>query len=51
MQFARDPIAGQSLIVTAKVVGLSWIVQTPISMALGLFTAGRQRYRSVYATL
>ena len=51
VQFARDPIAGQSLIVTAKVVGLSWIVQTPISMALGLFTAGRQRYRSVYATL
>ena len=30
---------------------LSWVVQTPISMALGLFTAGRQRYRSVYATL
>jgi raffinose/stachyose/melibiose transport system permease protein len=47
----RDPIAGQSLVVTAKVVALSWVVQTPISLALGMFTAGRARYRSVYATL
>jgi raffinose/stachyose/melibiose transport system permease protein len=51
VQFVHDPIAGQSLTVTAKVVALSWVVQTPISMALGLFTAGRPRYRSVYATL
>lgn len=50
-QFARDPVAHTSLLVTAKVVGLSWVVQTPISLALGLFTAGRPRYRSVYATL
>ena len=50
-QFARDPVAGTSLIVTAKVVALSWVVQTPVSMALGLFTAGRQRYRSVYAAI
>jgi raffinose/stachyose/melibiose transport system permease protein len=50
-QFVRDPIAGQSLVVTAKVVALSWVVQTPISLALGMFTAGRARYRSVYATL
>jgi raffinose/stachyose/melibiose transport system permease protein len=51
VQFAHDPVAHQSLIVTAKVIGLSWVVQTPISMALGLFTAGRQRYRSVYAAI
>jgi raffinose/stachyose/melibiose transport system permease protein len=50
-QFARDPVAHTSLVVTAKIVVLSWIVQTPISMALGLFTAGKQRYRSLYATL
>ena len=50
-QFAHDPIAGQSLAVTAKVVALSWVVQTPISLALGMFTAGRARYLSVYATL
>jgi raffinose/stachyose/melibiose transport system permease protein len=49
--FARDPIAHHSLVVTAVVVVASWVVQTPISMALGMFTAGRQRYRSVYATI
>src|SRR5579875_667332 len=51
VRFARDPVAIGSLAVTAKIVGLSWVVQTPISMALGLFVAGRQRYRSVYATI
>jgi raffinose/stachyose/melibiose transport system permease protein len=50
-EFFRDPVARTSVIVTAKVVVLSYVVQTPISMALGLFTAGRQRYRSVYATI
>jgi raffinose/stachyose/melibiose transport system permease protein len=51
VQFVHDPLARQALEVTAKVVVLSWLIQTPISMALGLFTAGRQRYRSVYAML
>jgi raffinose/stachyose/melibiose transport system permease protein len=50
-QFFRDPVARTSVIVTAKVVVLSYVVQTPVSLALGLFTAGRQRYRSVYATV
>jgi raffinose/stachyose/melibiose transport system permease protein len=51
VQFAHDPLARQALEVTAKVVVISWVVQTPIAIGLGLFTAGRQRYRSVYATL
>jgi raffinose/stachyose/melibiose transport system permease protein len=50
-EFFRDPVARTSVIVTAKVVGLSYLVQTPISLALGLFTAGRQRYRAVYAAI
>jgi raffinose/stachyose/melibiose transport system permease protein len=50
-EFFRDPVARTSVIVTAKVVVLSYVVQTPVSLALGLFTAGRQRYRSVYATV
>jgi raffinose/stachyose/melibiose transport system permease protein len=50
-EFFRDPVARTSVIVTAKLVVLSYVVQTPISLALGLFTAGRQRYRSVYATM
>ena len=50
-EFFRDPVARTSVIVTAKLVVLSYVVQTPISLALGLFTAGQQRYRSVYATI
>jgi raffinose/stachyose/melibiose transport system permease protein len=49
--FFRDPVARTSVVVTAKVVVLSYVVQTPISIALGLFTAGRQRYKTVYATI
>jgi raffinose/stachyose/melibiose transport system permease protein len=51
VEFFRDPVAHTSVIVTAKVVGLSYVIQTPISLALGLFTAGRQRYRAVYAAI
>jgi len=50
-QFFRDPVARTSVIVTAKVAVLSYVVQTPISMALGLFTAGKQRYKTAYATV
>jgi raffinose/stachyose/melibiose transport system permease protein len=50
-QFFRDPVARTSIEVTAKVLVLSYVVQTPISMALGLFTAGSQRYKTVYATI
>jgi raffinose/stachyose/melibiose transport system permease protein len=50
-QFFHDPVARTSVEVTAKVVVLSYVVQTPISMALGMFTAGKQRYKSVYATI
>ena len=50
-RFFSDSEARTAVVVTAKVVVLSYIVQTPISMALGLFTAGRERYRTVYATI
>ena len=49
--FFRDPVARTSMLVTVKVIVASYLVQTPISLALGLFTAGAQRYRSVYATV
>jgi raffinose/stachyose/melibiose transport system permease protein len=51
VEFFHDPVARTSVEVTLKVVVLSYVIQTPISMALGLFTAGRQRYRAVYATI
>jgi raffinose/stachyose/melibiose transport system permease protein len=51
VEFFHDPVAHTALWVTLKVVLLSYLIQTPISMALGLFTAGRQRYRTVFATI
>ena len=48
-QLINDPTAGAALEVTLKVVNSSWLIQTPIAMALGIFVAGRGRVRSVYA--
>jgi raffinose/stachyose/melibiose transport system permease protein len=36
-----------TLAVTGEVIGLSLVVQIPLSVALGIFAAGRQRYRAV----
>jgi raffinose/stachyose/melibiose transport system permease protein len=38
-----------SLWVTFEVMAYSWVVQTPISLLMGVFMAGRQRYRAVLA--
>ncbi len=51
MAFFRDPLAAHSLEVTAILAVVSWAVQTPLAMALGLFLSGRQRYRAVYGAL
>ena len=40
-----------SLAVTFAVMICSWLVQTPISLLLGTFLAGRQRYRALLAVL
>ena len=44
-----DPALPHSLWVTFEVMALSWLVQTPISLLIGVFMAGRQRYRAVLA--
>ncbi|HKU12009.1 MAG TPA: sugar ABC transporter permease [Sinomonas sp.] len=46
-----DPVTGNAIWVTVNVMVFSYIVQTPISLLLGVFTAGRQRYRAVLAVL
>jgi raffinose/stachyose/melibiose transport system permease protein len=38
-----------SLWVTFEVMLFSWLVQTPMALLLGVFTAGRHRYRAVLA--
>jgi raffinose/stachyose/melibiose transport system permease protein len=50
-QLLTDPTSYHSLLVTFELAGLSWLAQTPLAMALGIFVAGTQRYRAVYATL
>jgi raffinose/stachyose/melibiose transport system permease protein len=46
-----DPVTGQALLLTVKIMVASWLVQTPISLLLGVFTAGTQRYRALLAVL
>jgi len=42
-----DPVTGHAILLTIAMMALSWIVQTPISLLLGVFMAGMQRYRAV----
>lgn len=46
-----DPGLPHSLLVTFEVMAFSWIVQTPVSILIGTFLAGRQRYRALLAVL
>ncbi len=41
-----DSVTGHSLLLTFELMVLAWVVQTPISLLLGVFMAGRQLYRS-----
>ncbi len=46
-----DPVAIEALVLTLKVIVISWIVQTPISLLLGTWTAGKQRNRAVLGAI
>ncbi|MBD7996524.1 sugar ABC transporter permease [Arthrobacter sp. Sa2CUA1] len=46
-----DPVTLNALVVTLKIMFFSLIVQLPISLLLGVFTAGTQRYRALLAVL
>ncbi|MET0496421.1 MAG: sugar ABC transporter permease [Actinoplanes sp.] len=46
-----DPGLPHALGVTFLIMALSWAVQTPLSILLGVFLAGRQRYRGLLAVL
>jgi raffinose/stachyose/melibiose transport system permease protein len=46
-----DRVTLTSLFLTIQVMIISWIVQTPISILLGVFMAGKQLYRSVLGVL
>src|SRR5579859_7225018 len=42
-----DSVTAHALLLTLEIMLLSWIIQTPLSLLLGVFMAGAQRYRSV----
>lgn len=44
-----DPGLPHALWVTFLVMALSWAFQTPMSLLMGVFLAGRQRYREILA--
>ncbi len=46
-----DPGLPHALWVTFLVMALSWAFQTPLSILLGVFLAGQQRYRAVLSVL
>src|SRR5450631_829286 len=46
-----DTVTGNSLLLTIKVMVISWLVQTPLSILIGVFMAGNQRYRAVFSVL
>jgi raffinose/stachyose/melibiose transport system permease protein len=48
---AADPVSHLAVWLTVKMMVLSWLVQTPIALLLGVFLAGHQRYRGVLAVL
>jgi raffinose/stachyose/melibiose transport system permease protein len=47
----RDPGLPHAVWVTFEVMALSWAVQTPMSILIGTFLAGRQRYRAFLSVL
>ena len=47
----RDPGLPHAVYVTFLIMALSWVFQTPMSLLLGVFLAGRQRYRAALAVV
>ncbi|WP_125614451.1 carbohydrate ABC transporter permease [Specibacter cremeus] len=47
----KDPMMYHALWLTFVIMALSWLIQTPLSLLLGTFTAGSQKYRALLAVL
>lgn len=50
-RFLDDSTTHHAIWLSLEVMALSWIVQTPIALLLGVFVAGRERYRAVLAAV
>lgn len=47
----NNPVTQDAMGLTAKFVVISYLFQAPVSLLLGVFMAGRQRYRAVLSVL
>ncbi|SFU45397.1 raffinose/stachyose/melibiose transport system permease protein [Alicyclobacillus macrosporangiidus] len=47
----HDPQALHAMWLTLAITVLSWVIQTPLSLWIGVFLAGRQRYKNVFGIL
>ncbi len=50
-RIATDPVTRNAVWLTIKVMVYSWLIQTPVSLLLGVFIAGKQRYRALLAVI
>ncbi|WP_047867527.1 carbohydrate ABC transporter permease [Nocardiopsis sp. RV163] len=50
-RLAGDPLMHNAVWLSVLLTALSWIVQTPISLLLGVWAAGRQRNRAVLSAV
>jgi raffinose/stachyose/melibiose transport system permease protein len=48
-RLAHDTTTHHAVLLTLEIMVLSWVFQTPVALLLGVFVAGRQRYRAVLA--
>jgi raffinose/stachyose/melibiose transport system permease protein len=50
-RFLHDSTTHHAIWLSLEVMVLTWVVQTPISLLLGVFVSGRQRYRGFLAAV
>ena len=50
-RFLHDSTTHHAIWISLEIMVLSWLIQTPIALLLGVFISGRQRYRSVLAAV
>ena len=50
-QLLQDSAAADALERTGIVIAASWLIQVPTALALGVFAAGKQRYRAVLVAI
>jgi raffinose/stachyose/melibiose transport system permease protein len=46
-----NSVTVHAILLTLEMMALTWVIQTPISLLLGVFMAGPQRYRAVLSVL